>query len=363
MKIFVFGMSPGSVYIVDRFRNDGHEVDHVHSHGGKYSKHAIRDIVCHRIQKNDYDLVFPTIFINQKWKQLQDVIKSKKCYALLPSMRASNLESDRLYAKKFLQSLNIPTAKLLSEIPKNIPCVVKSDIDQDGLQTIITTGGSWNNYLIEEYLIGPEYSYHALLNDRCWKYLGSARDYKRVNDNDTGHNTIGMGSYSLKDRIDETVHVYMDKIYNKLKSLGIHYVGVIYLGIMVVDGVPHVLEINTRIGDPEIQSIGETVINFTDMLLATGRNQIIPDAIYTDTEAVTIKLMNVNYGSKYFEEPKQSIGTDEIKFCKPEDISLTYGTLHTTDKTRQMAANKIYSYLRDKDLGTYRYRTDIGLLE
>lgn len=363
MKVFIFGMSPGSLYIVDRFRLDGHEVDHVHSHNRKYSNTDVRNLVCNSILKNDYDLVFPTIFRNQKWPQLQNIIKSRKCHALLPSIQASRLEDDRLYAKKFLQSLDIPTAKLLSEVPSDKPCVVKSNLDQDGLQTVITTGGNWDNYLIEEYLTGPEYSYHALLNDKCWKYLGSARDYKRVYDNDTGHNTIGMGSYSLKDRIDDVVHVYMDKIYNKLKSLNIEYVGVMYLGIMVVDGVPHVLEINTRIGDPEIQSIGETVVNFTEMLLTAGRNEMIPDAVYTDTEAVTIKLMNVNYGSKHFEEPKDLLGNDDIKFYKPEDVSLTYGTLHATDKTRQSAANKIYLHLKDKNLGTYRYRNDIGLLE
>ncbi len=348
---------------MDRFRLDGHEVDHVHSYSGKYSNIDVRNIVCNSILNNDYDLVFPTIFRNQKWIHLQNIIKSRKCPALLPSIGASRLEDDRLYAKKFLQSLNIPTAKLLPEVPMDRLCVVKSNMDQNGLQTVITRGGTWDNYLIEEYLTGPEYSYHALLNNKCWKYLGSARDYKRAYDNDTGHNTIGMGSYSLKDRIDNVIHVYMDKIYNKLKSLNIEYVGVIYLGIMVVGGVPHILEINTRIGDPEIQSIGETVVNFTEMLLAAGRNEVIPAAVYTDTEAVTIKLMNVNYGSKYFEEPKDLLGNEYIKFYKPEDVSLTYGTLHTSGKTRQIAANSIYSYLKDKNLGTYRYRNDIGLLK
>lgn len=356
-------MSPGSVYIVDRFLKDDHEVHHIHSHQGKYSKNAVRDIVCNSLLKNDYDLVFPTIFKNQQWPQLQNIIKSKKCYALLPSIQASRLEGDKLYAKRFLQSLNIPTAKLLTEVPNDRPCVVKTDEDRDGLQTIITNGGTWKNYLIEEYLTGPEYSYHAVLNAHGWKYLGSARDYKKIYDNDTGHNTIGMGSYSLKDRIDGVVHTYMDKIYKKLKKENIDYTGIMYLGIMVVDGIPHVLEINTRIGDPEIQSIGETVVNFTEMLLATGRNQNIPDAVYTPEEAVTIKLMNVNYGSKFYVEPKNLIGDNDVVLCKSEDISLTYGTFHATGKTRQLAANKIYSYLKDKDIETYRYRTDIGLLE
>lgn len=363
MSILIFGMSPGSVYIVNRFVSDGYKVKHIHSHNYKYKREEVLNYVCQSIMTNDYDLVFPVIFRNQKWENLQRVIKLKKCHAILPSMQASNLESNKLYAKNFLNSLNIPTAKILTTPPSNALYVVKSDVDQDGLQTIITSEGNWDNHLIEEYLEGYEYSYHALLNKNGWKYLGSARDYKRVYDNDIGHNTIGMGSYSLKDRVDNIVHSYMDKIYNALKTLNIEYVGVMYLGVMVVDGVPHVLEINTRIGDPEIQSIGETVSNFSEMLLATGRNESIPDPIYKNVEAVTVKLMNVNYGSTYFREPVDLFGTNEVKLCKSEDVTLTYGTLHATGETTQIAANKIYSYLKDKDIGTYRYRNDIGLLQ
>lgn len=363
MSIFIFGMSPASVYIANKFLDDGYAVKHVHSHGGKYSKQQVLDHVCDSLSKNKYRLVFPTIFKNQRWPALQAIVKEQKCPAILPSMEASRLESSKLYAKRFLQNLGIPTARLLTETPADTAFVVKSDVYQDGLQTIITSGsGSWPNCIIEEYLTGPEYSYHALLNNRGWTYLGSARDYKKLYDDDIGPNTVGLGSYSMKDRIEPIVHEYMDKIYFGLKKLNIEYVGVMYLGIMVVDGVPHVLEINTRIGDPEIQSIGETVTNFTDMLLATGQDQKIPEAVYTKTEAVTIKLINKEYGSEFFQEPIDLTGSHEIKLCKSEDISVTYGTLHTIAESRQAAAHKIYTYLNGRDMGSYRYRTDIGLL-
>lgn len=362
MSIFIFGMSPASVYIANKFLDEGYVVKHIHSHGGKYSKQQVLDHVCDSLNKNKYRLVFPTIFKNQRWPALQAIVKEQKCPAILPSTEASLLESSKLYAKKFLQNLGIPTARLLTETPVDTPFIVKSDLDQAGLQTFIATQGSWPNCIIEEYLTGPEYSYHALLNNRGWTYLGSARDYKKLYDDDKGPNTIGMGSYSLKDRIDGIVDEYMDKIYSALKTLNIEYVGIIYLGIMVVEGTPHVLEINTRVGDPEIQSIGETVINFTDMLVATGQGQKIPDAIYTTTEAVTIKLINKEYGSEYFKEPINLIGSSEVKLCKPEDLSITYGTLHANGNSIQEAANKIYRYLDGKDLGSYRYRTDIGVL-
>lgn len=363
MSILIFGMSPGSVYIANRFKRDGYDIHHIHSHDGKYSKIDVFNELCGCILKNDYDFVFPIIFKNQKSAKLQYVIKYKNCNALLPSMEASKLESDKLHAKQFLQNLGIPTAKVLDEPPVGKLYVIKSNIDQNGLQTRITTNGTENNCFIEEYLEGPEYSYHAVLNRKGWNYLGSARDYKTVFDGDEGHNTIGMGSYSLKDRIDMIVHSYMDKIFNALKSMGIDYVGVMYLGIKVVDGIPYVLEINTRIGDPEIQSIGETVDNFSEMLFATGTNQDIPNAIFSSCEAVTIKLMNKKYGSSEYQEPKDLFGDEGVTLCKPEDITLTYGTLHATGETVEKAANKIYSYLKNRDLGSYRYRTDIGLLK
>ena len=362
MSVFIFGMSPASVYIANKFSSEGYKVQHVHSHSGKYSKQQVLSHVCDSLNKNEYELVFPTIFRNQQWPALQNIVKQRKCPAILPSAQASCLESNKLYTKKLLQSLGIPTARLLTEPTVGNLFVVKSDLDQNGLQTFITNEGNWPNCIIEEFLAGHEYSYHALVNSTGWKYLGSARDYKKLYDNDTGHNTIGMGSYSLKDRVDAVVSEYMDKIYSALKTLNIEYVGVIYLGIMVVDGIPHVLEINTRIGDPEIQSIGETVVNFTDMLVATGQGQKIPDAIYTTTEAVTVKLINKEYGSQYFKEPTNLTGSSEVMLCKPEDISLTYGTLHASGQSRQDAANKIYTYLNGKNLGSYRYRTDIGLL-
>lgn len=363
MSIFIFGMSPASVYIVNKFNQQGYKVTHVHSQAGKYSKMEVLQQVCDNLLHNDYDLVFPTIFRNQQWPRLQEIVKTRNCNALLPSAQASRLEGNKLYAKKFLQSLGIPTAKLLDKHPVGKPYVLKSDIDNDGLQTIITTSDTWDTGIIEEYLEGPEYSYHALLNRVGWKYLGSARDYKRIYDNDQGHNTVGMGAYSLKDRIDSIVHSYMDRIYQALKQADIDYVGVIYLGIKVVDGTPYVLEINTRIGDPEIQCIGETVVNFCEMLVAAGKNTQIPEPIYTDAEAVTIKLVNKDYGSLEIIEPVNLNSTDQVTVCKAEDISTTYCSLHATGATKEIAAAKIYAYLKSKDTGGYRYRNDIGILD
>ena len=85
-----------------------------------------------------------------------------------------------------------------------------------------------------------------------------SKDYKRKYNGDSGPNTFGMGSISPVP-FSPVVQTYAEKIVNYLNSQGMPYVGFLYLGILECNGIPYLLEVNTRPGDPEIQSILPTI--------------------------------------------------------------------------------------------------------
>jgi phosphoribosylamine-glycine ligase len=199
-----------------------------------------------------------------------------------PKPKLTNLEKNRTQTKKILNSLNIPTGegetvdgKYLFENFKSIPrpFVVKQNFAfQYGRQTVIVSDDNFEDvYLdlfsvrldqppritninfdarlvIETFIkVKREYSYHILINSTGWKYLGSARDYKKVNDGDIGFNCLSMGSYNISD-VDPRVHGYADKIVKFLIEKGFPYKGIMFLGIAVDENdVPYILEINPEV--------------------------------------------------------------------------------------------------------------------
>ena len=114
--------------------------------------------------------------------------------------------------------------------------------------------------VIEEFLKGEELSLLLLTDGTNVKRLLFSQDHKALNDGDTGLNTGGMGAYTpvksgsdeLYEKVDRTV---TQPLLNELKKRGINYRGILYIGLMVVDGEPFVLEYNVRFGDPETEPL------------------------------------------------------------------------------------------------------------
>lgn len=301
---------------------------------------------------------------------------------IIPSRTNAMLEWDRVKTKNMLHELGIPTPgfrvfeleELLNQFYSFVtPFVVKFNRDNRfGMQTIIVTddncvwvyeyikSSSWicehlfpgeqRNFLVEEYTVADrEYSYHALFGQQNWQYLGSARDYKRRLDNDLGDNTPGMGAY-FTDTIDSVVHEYADKIYNYLKKTD-PYIGFIFLGILVNQGVPYVLEINIRSGDPEIQTILPTVENdIADLLYLTATGKPLPEITHNNLMPVTISLWGTG-----------SLDTlpNDIVFGRCQENAPYYGTVTAIKESVEQSRNQLYTYLENSG---FDYRTDIGLL-
>lgn len=198
------------------------------------------------------------------------------------------LEYSKLFCKKILNELNIPTPDY--EIIRESDWGTVQDLKKDKFKnndfvmkldsTWIGTGPqtryvNYNNYkhvirhyrakmmsntiFVEEKISGYELSCHFLLNGESWLYLGHARDYKKTNDGDKGQNCSSMGCYSPgcseNREVEEKIFSYMDKIVNYLKFQGITYKGIMYLGVMVSPDNVNILEINVRPGNPEFISI------------------------------------------------------------------------------------------------------------
>jgi len=205
-----------------------------------------------------------------------------------PTMRAAELEGSKIFSKLFMQRHNIPTARAgiaesreeALEVLKGfeIPVVLKADGLAAGKGVVVCTeqkqidetldaffeekrfGGAANRILIEECLEGEEASFLVLSDGERIIPMASAKDYKRIGDNDTGPNTGGMGAHTPAGVLDkETSSVILKDIIlptiRGMKDEGREYRGVLYAGLMITTDGPKVLEYNCRFGDPETQPI------------------------------------------------------------------------------------------------------------
>ena len=317
-----------------------------------------------------------------------------------PDKDLTALEMNKALCKKMLTHLGIPTApgKVMSgadlyanfnSLPK--PFVIKLSKYLHGRQTMIvdernahdiyddlfsdqtekigrpTNIKMTDDVLIEEYIkLDREYSYHALLNKSNWQYLGSARDYKKRYDNDTGFNYDSAGSYNVFE-VDQIVHEYLDKIYNFLKEYK-SYRGFLFLGIGVANGKPIVLEINTRAGDPELQVILPVIENDLGQLFrAASTDQMIPTVSHNQKSAVTISILN-----KQHDWTKAASYLPELKnlpnniMCGTENYQTIYtkhSALTCVADTVAEASSTLYKYLDTQYIGQFGYRRDIGILK
>ena len=205
-----------------------------------------------------------------------------------PTKAATQIESSKVFARNLMEKYGIPypkgavfssyfeARKYLEEQP--LPVVIKADGLAAGKGVIIADslteahkalseimetkifGSAGARVIIDEYVRGREVSLIAFTDGKTVSPMVPACDYKKIGDNDRGPNTGGMGSYSPPGFFSTgmTEKVARDILVPTVKAMaeeGIPYKGVLYAGLMIVDGEPVVLEFNARFGDPETQVI------------------------------------------------------------------------------------------------------------
>jgi phosphoribosylamine--glycine ligase len=205
-----------------------------------------------------------------------------------PSRLAARLEGSKAYTKDFLSRHRIPTAAYAAFTratfdprwvrAQKAPLVVKADGLAAGKGVVICSsadeaisaandmfagrfGHAGDTVVIEEFLVGEEASFIAMVDGRHVLPLATSQDHKRLGDGDTGPNTGGMGAYSPAPVVTPEVHerAMREVMWPTVRALatdGTPYVGFLYAGLMIAaDGTPQVLEFNCRLGDPETQPI------------------------------------------------------------------------------------------------------------
>jgi len=134
-------------------------------------------------------------------------------------------------------------------------------------------GAAGDTILVEEFMEGEELSVFAITDGERFVILPPAQDHKRLRDGDEGPNTGGMGAYSpvsLAEQSPELVSSIAERIIEptlaEMRSRGIPFSGLLYVGAMVTAEGPKVVEFNCRFGDPETQAV-LPVISHDDSLI------------------------------------------------------------------------------------------------
>jgi phosphoribosylamine---glycine ligase len=251
-----------------------------------------------------------------------------------PSQAAAQLESSKTFAKTFLQDHGIPTAAV--EIVDDVataeayirqhhgPLVVKADglaagkgvtvcqTREEALEAVRLAmverifGDAGDRVLLETFLAGEEASFHVLTDGERILPMPTSQDHKRAFDHDQGPNTGGMGAYSPAPVITEALHKrilaeIVEPTIRGMAARGTPYRGVLYTGLMIVDGNPFVVEFNVRFGDPETQPL---LVRLDEDLLplldgaAQGQLEARPLSVTPDA-AVCVVMASSGYPGTY----------------------------------------------------------------
>ena len=285
-------------------------------------------------------------------KGLVDFLDKKKIKVFGPNKFASRLEGSKAFMKKICSQNKIPTAKYKICSKKKqvlgfinsckLPIVVKADGLAAGKGVVICKTNkevlnfsskifkgkfkSSEKIVLEEFIKGEEASYFLVVDKNTFKFFGTAQDHKRVKENDKGPNTGGMGAYSPATIINKLLEKkIIDKIVKPtllaLKKKNNYYKGFLYVGLMIKNNEPFLIEYNIRMGDPECQVILPRLkTDLIKIIKNTIENKLKQTKIeWKKDKSMTIVLCSKGYPGNY---RRNSIikNLDKIKLSKKQFI-------------------------------------------
>jgi phosphoribosylamine--glycine ligase len=251
-----------------------------------------------------------------------------------PPKAAAQIESSKVFARNLMEKYGIPcprgaTFSSYSEArdylhQQRLPVVIKADGLAAGKGVVIAAssseaektlsdimearifGSAGDRVIIDEYLSGREVSLIAFTDGKTVSPMMPACDYKKVGDGDRGPNTGGMGSYSppgfFSDRmIDSVTRDILLPTVKAMAEEGLPYKGVLYAGLIIVDGKPVVLEFNARFGDPETQVVLPLLrTDLVDILMAVVEDNLERVKIEWSSQAcVGVVVSSAGYPGSY----------------------------------------------------------------
>ena len=323
-----------------------------------------------------------------------------------PNKKCAQLEGSKSFSKDFMIRHNPPTAKYkeytdldeaISEIDSfGYPVVIKADglaagkgvVISENREDAITTlkemmsdkkfGNAGDKIVVEEFLTGIETSILAFVDNDTIVPMVSSKDHKKVFEGETGLNTGGMGTFSPSEiYTDELAKEVQEKILDKtlegFKKDNLNYKGILFVGLMITEDGPKILEYNVRFGDPETQSVL--------FRLDTDLNKIISAILdnnlknieinYSKEEAICVMLTSGGYPENY-EKGKvisglENLDSDIVVFHSGtkfdnENIVTNGGRvigITAKSKTVKEAAQKVYENIKKINFEKMHYRKDI----
>ena len=331
----------------------------------------------------------------------------EQCQAVFgPKQQAAMLEGSKEFAKDFMH--NIPTAAYqvfaIDEFEKaadyiikqnKYPVVLKADGLAGGKGVLIpetkeetlkalkelqsgSLSEAASRLVIEEFMVGEEASVFAICDGNSFKIIGNAQDHKRIGEGDTGLNTGGMGAYSpapivTSELLSEVEKSIIKPTIDGMKAEGYPYQGILYVGLMITEEGPKVVEYNCRFGDPECQVIVPAMqSDLLEVIIACTEGRLSETEIILDDEyRCTVVLASGGYPESYA-KGKEIAGIDEVT----DAIVFHAGTKLEGEKlltnggrvlnvvaqgsTLQEAIDTAYSQISKIHFEQAYYRRDIG---
>lgn len=325
-----------------------------------------------------------------------------------PNKECARLEGSKTFSKEFMVRHNISTAKYkeyvniddaINEIDNfGYPVVIKADglaagkgvvIPQNREEAISTLkemmsdkkfGDAGDKIVVEEFLEGIETSILAFVDNDTIVPMVSAKDHKKVYNNEQGPNTGGMGTFSPSEIYSEELSKELDEILYKtlegFKKDNLNYKGILFVGFMITKDGAKVLEYNVRFGDPETQSVLfrlETDLN--KIMEAIIDNKLKDISInYKDEESVCVILTSEGYPESY-EKGKVITGLKDLdkdivvfhsgtKVINNNIVTNGGRVIGITAKAKSVedAAKKVYENIKKINFEGMHFRTDIGII-
>ncbi len=251
-----------------------------------------------------------------------------------PNQSAARIEGSKGFSKDLMAKYGIPTAAYRSFTDRDqavayiraqgAPIVVKADglaagkgvivamteeqavtaVDEIMIDAVFGAAGS--SVVIEEFMAGEEASFFAFTDGSNILPLASAQDHKRIFDHDEGPNTGGMGAYSPAPVVTEAlaaevVETIVRPTISGMAAEGCPYRGILYVGLMIADGRPRVVEFNARFGDPEAQPLlMRRKSDIVPVLQACARGQLTQTVLeWHDKAAVCVVMASGGYPGSY----------------------------------------------------------------
>ena len=254
-----------------------------------------------------------------------DALEAEGLKVFGPCQAAARLEGSKSFSKEVMEAAGVPTARFRVYTDSataiagldafSLPVVVKADGLAAGKGVVIAQtraeaeaalhemldggrfGAAGAEVVVEEFLDGEEASVFALCDGERVELLPAAQDHKRVNDNDEGPNTGGMGAYTpapiaTPEVMRFTKEQIVQPVLRELKRRGITYKGVLFCGLMIGSKGVNVLEFNCRFGDPETEVVVPSIVSdFAPTLLACAEGRLVEGSVKLCSEAATTVVM------------------------------------------------------------------------